>query len=35
MIPIEQFEIEIVRRLTEGVLASGVLDAAIQDGEFV
>jgi hypothetical protein len=35
MIPIEQFEIEVVRRMTEGVLAPRVLDAAIHDGEFV
>jgi hypothetical protein len=35
MIPIQPFEIEVLRRMTQDALAPGVLDAAIQDGEFV
>ena len=35
MTPIEPFEIEVLHRLTDGVLAPDVLDSAIQDGEFI
>ena len=35
MVPIEDFEIAVVERLTKDVLAPGMLHAAIQDGEFV
>jgi hypothetical protein len=33
MVPLAQFEIEVLRRMTDGVLPPGALDAAMQDGE--
>jgi hypothetical protein len=34
MVPLEPFEIEILQRMTDGVLPPGALDAAIQGGGF-
>jgi hypothetical protein len=33
MIPLAQFEIEVLRKMTEGILPPGAIDTAIQEGE--